>query len=62
MATMSANDLISWRFHLNLTQSEASAELDVSLRTYQRWESKGAPIVVALACRALYHRLNPWPH
>ena len=62
MATMSPNDLLGWRNRLELSQTQAAAELDVSLRTYQRWESKGAPIVVALACRAVYHRLNPWPH
>lgn len=34
-----SKDLKAWRKRLSITQSQAAAVLDVSLRTYQGWEA-----------------------
>lgn len=50
-----AQKLKKWRKSRGYSQVKAAEALDVSLRTYTRWEVDGKPIpkLVELACEAL---------
>lgn len=56
-------ELENWREAMRLSESGAATILDVRPSDIARWESGevAIPHVVALACRALFHRLEPWP-
>lgn len=58
-----------WRQQMGWSQEKASEELGVNrttVQTYERGERPdgrpfgGIPRNIALACRALFHRLTPW--
>lgn len=59
---MTPEQLKSWRKALGLSQQSASEALGIGRRTVQDYE-KGVyqiPRTVALACAALYHRINEY--
>lgn len=65
---MTPDDFKAWRAKMRLTQTAAAAALDLSEATIQLYERgirpngqpAPIPLAVALACSALYHRLEPW--
>lgn len=66
---MTAEDFKAWREQLGLSQIKAAKVLGLSRSTVNlyelgnRWD-EGRPVeiprVVALACAAIFHRLEPW--
>jgi DNA-binding XRE family transcriptional regulator len=65
---MTADDFKSWRKTMGLSQDGAATALGLSNATIQNYErgirldGKPAPIprTTALACAALFHRIEPW--
>lgn len=66
---MNGEQFRAWRKQMKWSQEQAATELGVNrttVRTYeheQRPDGKpfsGIPRNIALACRALFHRLPPW--
>lgn len=66
---MTADDFKGWRAAMGLSQRAAAEALGVSRPTIENYErgvrlTDGQPVTiprtVALACAALYHRLEPW--
>ena len=66
---MSPEAFKAWRRQMGLTQAGAAEALGISVPTVENYErgtrrENGNPVVipkpVALACTALYHRLEPW--
>lgn len=53
---MSADDLRTIRYHLELTQAEFGERLDVAVRTIVSWESAGVP---AYRAPRIHRRLGP---
>jgi len=55
IAGMTGDQLKAWRKRLTLNQNDAAAELGVSRRSIQGWETEGReiPRSVELACAAL---------
>ena len=70
VAPMTPDQMRAWRDALNLSRREAGELLGLSPSTIEQYEMgrrKGAPeqpVViprhVALACAAIWHRLEPW--
>lgn len=67
---MTSDDFKAWRRQMDLSQAGAAEALGVSKPTIENYErgtrrEDDRPVViphtVALACSALYHRLQPWP-
>lgn len=60
---MTPEQFKSWRKTVGLSQEKAAVALGIGRRTVQDYESGAYPIPlhVALACTAIYHRLEPWP-
>lgn len=66
---MKPQDFRDWRKLMKLSQDGAASELGLNRSTVQIYERgarpdgrpfAGIPRHVALACRALFHRLAPW--
>jgi len=62
---MTAVQFIEWLDAMkdaNLARSDAAAArlLGVSANTVVEMKQRGADLRTALACRALFHRLEPW--
>lgn len=66
---MTPEQFKEWRQIMGFTQGEAALALGVSKPTIENYErgqrrEDGRPVVIPLtvdlACRALYHRLEPW--
>lgn len=65
---MKPEDFKRWRKEMGFSQKQAATALDVSSVTIENWErghrldGKPAPIslVVAYACTAMFHKMNPW--
>ncbi len=65
---MSPDDFKDWRSKMALSQEAAAKVLGLSKATIQNYErgvridGKPAPIpfATALACSALFHRIDPW--
>lgn len=57
---MKASDFMDWMRAMDISSVEAGRLLGVHANTITKYRAEGAPTVVALACRALYHRLEPW--
>ena len=49
-----------WLKAMDITGAEAARLLGVQPNTIVRYRQQGTPTMVALACAALYHRLNAW--
>lgn len=58
---MKASEFADWLRVMGISGAEAARMLDVHPNTISKYRTEGAPVAVALACRALYHRLEPWP-
>lgn len=66
---MTSDDFKAWRKEMGFSQAKASDALGLSKPTIENYErgvrrDTGAPVEiplsVALACAALFHRLEPW--
>lgn len=66
---MTSEDFKSWRKELGLSQREAADMIGVSKGSVENYErghrlednrSVVIPKTVALACAAVFHRLQPW--
>ncbi len=67
---MTPEDFKAWRKVMGFTQAQAAEALGISKPTVENYD-KGIrredgrpfdiPHPVALACSALYHKLEPWP-
>lgn len=64
---MTPQALRDWRKQMGLSRRAASSALGMSERSlayYEQGERDGKPVTppqyLALACAALYHRLEPW--
>jgi len=60
IAGMSATDFCNWLKAMKTTRVQAAKLLGVSTHMIARYMREGAPLVVGLACTALYHRLDVW--
>ena len=61
---MTRDELKAFRVQMSYTQGSLAKLFGVHYRTIQNWEAglQPIPIHIGLACRALWHRLPPWPH
>lgn len=57
---MTADAFEDWRKAMKISGAEAARLLGVTANTITRYKTEGAPKAVALACSALYHRLEEW--
>lgn len=66
---MQPRDFREWRRTMGLSQGQAADELGLNRTTIQNYERGkrpdgrpfgGIPRYIALACRALFHRMAPW--
>ena len=57
---MTANEFSAWLKAMKISGAEAARLLGVNVNTITRYKRDGAPQTVALACAALYHRLEEW--
>lgn len=66
---MSPDDFVAWRRAMGYSQDRAAQALGLSRSTVQNYgagvrrgdgEPVEIPLHIALACAALYHRLEPW--
>lgn len=62
---MTASDFINWLAAMKAaglakTDAECGRLLGVSPDTIVRRKADGCSLEAALACRALFHRLDPW--
>ncbi|KAA0971212.1 helix-turn-helix transcriptional regulator [Aureimonas fodinaquatilis] len=66
---MTPESFKDWRKQMGLTQATAAQALGVSKPTIENYErgtrrDNGDPVIIplhiALACRALFHNLEPW--
>lgn len=60
IAAMSATAFCNWLTAMKTTRVQAARLLGVSTSMISRYRREGAPLVVGLACTALYHRLGVW--
>jgi hypothetical protein len=56
---MTATEFNAWLSAMKITAAEAARLLAVSPNTVTRYRRKGGDRMLALACAALYHRLEP---
>lgn len=49
-----------WLKAMKISAAEAGRLLGVHENTVARYKREGAPKTVALACRALFHKLGEW--
>ena len=66
---MTPNDFKAWREAMGFTQAKAADALGISKPTVENYERGSRredgrtvviPLVVALACSALFHRIRPY--
>ncbi|WP_062236933.1 helix-turn-helix domain-containing protein [Aureimonas sp. N4] len=66
---MTSDDFKAWRTMMGYSQAKAAEELGISKPTVENYErgqrrEDGRPVEIprsiALACSAVYHRLDPW--
>jgi len=50
----------SWLAAMKISAAEGARLLGIHPNTMTRYKTEGAPEHIALACAALYHRLQPW--
>ena len=60
ITAMSATAFCNWLSAMKTTRVQAARLLGVSTSMISRYRREGAPLVVGLACTALYHRLGVW--
>lgn len=57
---MTPQSMRSWLAAMKISAAEGARLLGVHPNTMTKYKAEGAPQHVALACAALYHRLEPW--
>jgi len=59
---MTAADIRAWRARLGMSQQAAADALGVHQNSIRAWEQGKQPIDrrTALACAAVYHKVEPW--
>lgn len=59
---MTPASFIEWRLAMGFSKRGAAKALGASPSTITAYDTGASPIprYIALACRALYHRLEPW--
>lgn len=55
---MTASQFRTWLKLMGISGAEAARQLGVKPNTVTRYRRKGGPKMLALACRALFHRLG----
>lgn len=50
----------TWLVTMKIRSAEAARLLQIHANTVTKYKARGAPKPVALACAALYHRIEPW--
>jgi DNA-binding CsgD family transcriptional regulator len=58
--TMNAKAFMAWLEAMDISAAEAARLLGVSPNTVTKYKRRGARKETALACSALYHRLQEW--
>jgi len=56
--SMTASEFQMWLDTMGITAVEAGHLMDVHPNTISKYKREGCPKIVALACLALYHRLD----
>ncbi len=54
---MTADAFCAWLSAMGITAAEAARRLGLHANTVTKYKRLGAPYSIALACRALFHRL-----
>jgi predicted site-specific integrase-resolvase len=57
---MTAKSFCEWLSAMGISGAQAAHLLGVNANTITRYRRSGAPKAVALACTALFHRLEEW--
>jgi ActR/RegA family two-component response regulator len=57
---MTAEAFQRWLAEMRISASEAARLLGVHPNTITKYKAKGGPRIVALACAALFHRMEVW--
>lgn len=57
---MTPQSMRSWLAAMKISAAEGARLLGIHANTMTKYKNEGAPQHVALACAALYHRLDPW--
>lgn len=57
---MTPQSMRSWLAEMKISAAEGARLLGIHPNTMTRYKTEGAPVHVALACAALYHKLKPW--
>jgi transposase len=60
MVNMTPDAFAAWLNAMNISAAEAARRLGVSPNTVTRYKKRGGDQTLALACAALYHRMEPW--
>jgi hypothetical protein len=58
--TMTGPDMLNWLKAMDISAAEGARRLGIHPNTMTRYKREGAPMAIALACSALFHRLGPW--
>jgi hypothetical protein len=57
---MTADQFCQWLAAMKISGAEAARLLGVNVNTITRYKRSGGDRMLALACAALYHRLEEW--
>lgn len=57
---MSPQAMRSWLAAMKISSAEGARLLGVHANTMTKYKTEGAPLHIALACAALYHRIEAW--
>lgn len=57
---MTADDFNNWLKRTGLSGLQAAKILGIAPNSVVKYRREGAPIHIALACSAIYHKLEPW--
>lgn len=57
---MTPDQFTAWLAAMKISAAEAARRLDVSPNTVTRYKQRGGDRTLALACTALFHRMEPW--
>lgn len=57
---MNADDFNDWLQRTGLSGLQAAEVLGIAKNSVVKYRREGAPLHIALACSAIYHKLGPW--
>lgn len=57
---MTPKSMRDWLSAMKISSAAGARLLGVHPNTMTKYKTTGAPAHIALACAALYHRLQPW--